>query len=320
MTAQSGFSFFWFGRSGIETTEIVDGDTSGFYSLTSPVELKGGILRYAFVAPNPDGTCSLTLYAEAPGMSSRDYLKCYITLPDGNDYHPGRENIQAGGFGGGSVSRVCVIAFFKELRLDAGKSFDFILHLTGDETADQISLPAADSSIFENRLSSVSWNGIKISAITLGGDFNGVLVNHELDPDKCELPELKKILDLARDEKNKVRIKMLEHLCTSDGLGMSRSGMGRGGMHSWNYSLSIPYDPDKKPDHIKCDFIFLGLINPDSSEDFDGTLGIDLDKLAAECIEYGITTDFKSKSGESVPSGCTTIVLDLDNPIILPLK
>ena len=44
--------------------------------------------------------------------------------------------------------------------MDAGKSFDFILHLTGDETADQISLPAADSSIFENRLSR-ELNGIK---------------------------------------------------------------------------------------------------------------------------------------------------------------
>ena len=55
-----GLQFFWFEDRALKPPKLSTA-TLQVLSLTSPVELKCGILRKAFVAPNPDGTCSLTV-------------------------------------------------------------------------------------------------------------------------------------------------------------------------------------------------------------------------------------------------------------------
>lgn len=315
---------FWFGKTGLESTEIVgtgeeEPVPAGFYLLNEP--LTSGIitLNYAVVFPSEDGTCSLRIFASAPSVqfSSRDF-RLYITFPDGSEYSDPYPN--RGSYSGGFSN---IISLIEGIPTVTGEKCSFTLHIEsqGESFTTEVSLAAADSSVFSDRLSTVEWNGITLSMLTFGYGFNAVLVRVDYNSETCMLPELKKILEAAENNKTKILIDPSFELKSSDGKSTSYSGTGWGD-HIDNYMLYIPNDPLFKIGYITVSDIPVRCTNLKEGETFDGTYNINLERLIEEGKSGvdGYTADFYNKYNDTTTNGYWTIFLNPVPEIKVTLK
>jgi hypothetical protein len=329
IAAQTGKirQIFWFGKTGLESTEIIgtgeeEPVPAGFYLLNEPFTFGIITLNYAVVFPSEDGTCSLRIFASAPSVQfSSGEFKLYITFPDGSEYSDPYPN--RGSYSGGFSN---VVSLIEGIPAVNGEVCNFTLHIEsqGESFTTEVSLAAADSSVFSDRLSTVEWNGITLSMLTFGYGFNAVLVRVDYNSKTCMLPEMKKILEAAEKNKEKIFIiKPLMQLKSSDGKGTSYSGIGENNyIDNYNFSLYIPDDPLFKISYITVSGISIRCTKLKEGETFDGTYNINLDQLTEEGKTgvNGYTADFINKYNDTITNGYWAIFLTPVPEIKITLK
>lgn len=330
IAAQTGKirQIFWFGSDGIESAEIIgtgeeEPIPTGFYYMKEAVTLDKITLNYAIIYPSDNSTSSLRLYATSARVAfvGSDF-RMYITLPDGSEYSDLSPFTTGGSYGSKVIS---VIEGIPTLE---GEAYSFTLHIecSGKSYSTGITLPAADKTLFEDRLSTVEWNGLIIQALTFPGDFNAVLVRLSLDSEKCELPELKKIIAAAEQDRFNLHFRLISvSLYSADGTrSKGSSGSGRSTIYD-NYMLIESSDPDFVPAYISYNAIIINCGQRIKNYTFEETYGVDMYVLISEGLtaDKGFSVNFASlgeNSDETVSSVHSTLIIDTDDEITIPLK
>ncbi len=316
---------FWFGKDGLESTLIAgtgedEPIPTGFYLLNEPLTFDSFTLNYAIISPSDDGTCSLRLCIK--GKSSRlsaMKFRIYITLPDGSEYedkYPDR----------GTKIITCI----DSIPSITGEICNFTLHIESGSysIAEKLSLPAADSTIFNDLVSTYEWNGIIIQALTFPGEFNAVLLRVGFEPDKCTLPELKKIISTAEQKRNEMHITPRVWMYSKDGA--SPEGTTYGSGRYTDNTLYQAEDENFIPGYLAVRGFIIYCDVPVGTRTFEETYGVDIYKLASEGSEAGFivvddnsTTVPVNQTDETyrpVISGNHSLDLYLVSEILIPLK